>query len=701
MLSVHSNPGVIMRMYRDLLILSAGYGALIAASLVVQWWICLAAGCALTAGMIMRRRADHRRKIDAVHQRLANLRSEGLVIEEKVKWIEEDVFYRMILTLLGDLERSLFKLVEKNIQLLALKEIGRTIISSLDEQRLIDSVFEYLNRGVGYKETAFIILRKKKRSFQAIVKIERASRVVRTALNFTFEDLKGPLYESFLSGKPILIKDAEMHPLFTVGGESLFPGSTMSSYICVPLMKSVETISCHETEECIARKTAQPNGETSSRIPYLRSEECLSCQEIPLLGALIVTDGYRGTPLTNIDQVTLETVGSLVSSNMENWYLYQELRQEEMFRERVIEGMLNGVFVIDREGFISLANRTAREMSQYKQRQISSLHIDDVMIGESGGHATKSPALRVFEGTVPITYHEAYLKRKDGIHIPIRMNVSPMTGEDGEIQGAIIEFVDLSEIKRMEEEIRYLDRLAVLGRFTSAVAHEIRNPLTGIAAGIQYLNRSEELSAAHRENISFILNEVDRLNRIITDLFKVAKPHDLLCQKVAVKELIERSRRSLGELLSNKGIDFSISLEDNVPLIEVDPDQIVQVLINLLKNAAEAVGDGGGVSVKGNLYDGGDPDVVRERDRDMVCIEIGDNGPGIAHDDREKIFEPFFSRKKGGTGLGLFVTQSIVQHHHGRISVSSEPGAGARFRVYLPIARPRKGGHVEAGHSSR
>ncbi len=679
-----------MRLYRDLIVISASFLALLAASAVIPAWVCIIIGCCLSTFMIVRRRAAHGRKMEAIHQRLMNLRSEGLVIEEKVRGTEDDVFYRMIITLLGDLERSLFKLVEKNIQLLSLKEIGRTIISSLDEQRLIDSVFEYLNRGVGYKETAFIILRKKKRAFQAIVTIERPSRVVRRAVNFGFGDLTSPLYDSFLSGKPFLIKDAEMHPLMNVGGESLFPGSTMTSYLCVPLMKSAETILCYERDDCSLKKAAQ--GTTGAEIPYLRSEECLSCPGIPLLGVLIVTDGYRGTPLTNIDQVTLETVGSLVSSNMENWYLYQELRQEEIFRERVIEGMLNGVFVTDRDGNVTLANRTAREMSQYKQREMRALGIDDVIIGDASESPIEPGVFRLFESRLPLTHHDAYLKRRDGMHVPIRLNASALSGEDGEVQGAIVEFMDMSEIKRMEEEIRYLDRLAALGRFTSAVAHEIRNPLTGIAAGIQYINRSQGLSAEHRENISFILNEVDRLNRIITDLFKVAKPHDLLCQKVAVKDLVDRSYRPLGELFKNKGIDFAVSLEDNVPLIEVDPDQIVQVLINLFKNAVEAVAQGGSVSVSGRLYDGGDPAVVREKDRDMVCIEIKDNGVGIANDEKEKIFEPFFSRKKGGTGLGLFVSQSIVQHHQGRISVSSEQGRGTSFRLYLPISRPKKGG---------
>jgi PAS domain S-box-containing protein len=690
-----------MRRFRDLIFLAVGACVLILASRFFPLWSTLGAVCALTTVLILRRRADHRRKAAVIHQRLVSLRSEGLFIEQAAKGTDDDVFYHMILTLLGDLERNLFKLVEKNIQLLSLKEIGRNIISSLDEQRLIDSVFEYLNRGVGYKETAFIILRKKRRCFQAIVTMERPARVIRRVLNFGFGDLGGAIREAFVSGKPFLIKDVGMHPLPSIAGETLFPGSTMTSYLCVPLMKSGEMTSCSEREDCATKKLARDEKGPAQGVAYLEGEECLSCSGIPLLGALVVTDGYRASALTNIDQVTIETVGSLVSSNMENWYLYQELRQEEIFRERVIEGMINGVFVVDLAGTITLANRSAREMSLYKQRQISRLSIGELIIEKSADQNGPSPVFRVFKGYAPLTYHEAYLRRKDGIHIPIRMNASPMVGEDGEIQGAIIEFIDLSDVKRMEEEIRYLDRLAVLGRFTSAVAHEIRNPLTGIAAGIQYLNRSQELSSEQRDNIAFILNEVDRLNRIITDLFKVAKPRDLLCRQVAVDDLIAQSHRALSDVFQNKGIDFTVSIDNNIPPIEVDPDQIVQVFINLLKNASEAVGPGGTVSVRSRIYAGDDPEVVRERGREMVCIEVADNGVGIPGDDREKLFEPFFSRKKGGTGLGLFVSQSIVQHHLGRISVSSEPGKGTSFRVYLPIERPRKGEQLEAGHTSR
>jgi PAS domain S-box-containing protein len=686
-----------MQKVHDLIILAVIYSLLMVVSIAVPLWITVPAGFGITALFVVRKKSDRRKKVETIQKRLSNLRSEGLFVERTFRGTEDDVFYRMILTLLTDLERSLFKLVEKNIQLLSLKEIGRTIISSLDEKKLIESVFEYLIRGVGYKEAAFILLRKKKLNFQAIIWIEKATRVIRRTVSFGFENLDGAILESFLSGKPFLIKDASMHPLIEVGGEPLFPGSTMTSYLCVPLMKSTEEIKCLNSEECTLRRLTK--GEHDKFEPqFLKNAECIKCPGIPLLGALIVTDGYQAAQLTNIDQVTIETVGSLVSSNIENWMLYQDLRKEEIFREKVLESMINGVFVVDLEGGITLANRSARLMSKYNLEDVLGRGITDIIIDESAENGN-SPIFRVLQDGSFLTFYEAYLKRNDELHIPIRMNVSPFLGEDRNIQGAIIEFVDLSDIKRMEEEIRHLDRLAVLGRFTSAVAHEIRNPLTGIAAGIQYLNRDKFLSDDQRENISFILNEVDRLNRIITDLFKVAKPRKLLYQKTDLNDLVKRSFQSLSEIFKNKRIDFRQEIEDNLVKVEVDPDQIVQVMINLIKNSAEAVEEGGTIVVRGRLYTGGDSEIVVEKDKDMICIEISDTGPGIDADERERIFEPFYTKKKGGTGLGLFVTHSIVQHHQGKIHVLSDPGDGATFKVYLPIRQPRKGEKVESGDS--
>ncbi len=641
------------------------------------------------------------KRIENIQKRLSNLKSEGLFLDENIGDTGDDVFYRMIITLLTDLERTLFKLVEKNIQLLSLKEIGRSIISSLDEKKLVDSVFDYLVHGVGYKEAAFIILRRKKQCFQAIVTIERVTKLVRRVVNFGLEDLDGVVRNSLATGKAFLIKDVRMHPLIDVEGEMLFPGSTMESYICVPLMKSSGDWKCCENDSCILRQTGNFDKASGELTSLLTRTECLSCPDLPLLGALIVTDGYRATSLTNIDQVTVETVGSLVGSNMENWMLYQELRQEERFREKVFEGMMHGLIVADMEGNVTFANRSAREMSGLDEQEILSRHIDELISDDDSGKGRNgSPVFMALGTKDPIAFHEAYLMHPEDSCMPVRMNVSRLIGDDNETQGAIVLFSDLSEIKRMEEAIRHLDNLAVLGRFTSAIAHEIRNPLTGIAAGIQYLDRSSELNEEQKENISHILGEVARLNRIITDLFKVAKPRDLLYQESDLAMIVEKSYKSVSDVIESRKVKFSSSIAPDISKVVVDPDQITQVLINLIKNAAEAVDEGGKVSVKVNPFDDSDPEVRRQRGKDLFIIDVADDGPGIDGRDKQKIFLPFFSRKKGGTGLGLFVTHSIIQHHQGCIKVISEPGDGTIFRVYLPVTRPVQGGKVETGSAS-
>ena len=680
-----------MKRFEHIKVLVLVFSALIVATAFLPFWITLPVGLAFAAVVYLRKRSDLEEKIEEIQHRLGRLRSEGLFIEGHVKGTKDDIFYQMILTLLTDLERSLYKLVEKNIQLLSLKEIGRTIISSMDEEKMISSVFDYLIRGVGYKETAFILLRKGKRQFQGFVTIEKASRVIKRVVNFELGDLSGALFRSFATGKPFLIKDVKMHPMTDLGSEQLFPESTMTSYLCVPLTTSTDEIKCFEEQDCALKRGSKGSVELAEG-GILSRNECLVCPHMPLLGALIVTDGYRATPLTNIDQVTLETVGSLVSSNIENWVLYQELRQEEIFRENIIEGMINGVFAVDLEGRVTLANRSARDMSRFELDETEGSDVREFIVGDPQSSDADNPVFQVLETGRALIFRDAYLKHKDGTYIPIRMNISPLTGESEKPQGAIIEFLDMSELKRMEEEIRHLDRLAVLGRFTSSVAHEIRNPLTGIAAGIQYLNRSNDLSDDQRENISFILNEVDRLNRIITDLFKIAKPRKLLYQKIEIKGLVERGYKSNQEIFNTKMIGFDLAFEDDLPMIEVDHDQMLQVIINLMKNSAEAAPEGGKVTVRAGVYKGGDQEVIRERDHELVCLEFSDDGPGIDPSDRQRIFEPFFSRKKGGTGLGLFVTHSIIQHHQGKVTLLSEEGNGTTFRVYLPISMPRKGG---------
>jgi signal transduction histidine kinase len=224
----------------------------------------------------------------------------------------------------------------------------------------------------------------------------------------------------------------------------------------------------------------------------------------------------------------------------------------------------------------------------------------------------------------------------------------------------------------MEERIRQLDRLAALGRFASSVAHELRNPLTGIATGVQYLSRGFPEGDDRHESVAFILREVVRLNQIVQDLFTASRPRDLRLEPVSIRDVAERALRGLNPTPQDAGVTIVLEGADDWPGIVADADQLLQVFLNLIQNAVQATEAGGRI-------------VVRAKpDGPGVAIEVEDTGAGIRPEDLQRVFDPFFTTRARGTGLGLFVTHSIVQRHRGSIEALSELGKGTLFRVRLP-----------------
>ncbi len=219
---------------------------------------------------------------------------------------------------------------------------------------------------------------------------------------------------------------------------------------------------------------------------------------------------------------------------------------------------------------------------------------------------------------------------------------------------------------------RRKERLDLLRRLTSTIAHEIKNPLTGIAAGIQYLSRKIPAGTTEKETIDFILNEINRLNRIVDDLHAVAKPPRLVFRQTDVNDLLNKSLLCMSELMLRKNISVDLRLTQGLTKVTADADRLQQVFINIIKNAVEATKNDGKIIVETN------------EDSSGVRISITDQGPGIPPQEREKIFDPFYSTKKGGTGLGLYVSQWIIEQHKGEILVEDGTSGGTRFTIILP-----------------
>ena len=276
------------------------------------------------------------------------------------------------------------------------------------------------------------------------------------------------------------------------------------------------------------------------------------------------------------------------------------------------------------------------------------------------------------------------MRAKDGAPVPVSLTTSLLRNERRNVYGAIATFVDLTPLRRAEEHARRQDRLAALGRFTSSVAHEIRNPLTGIGAGVQYLSRSIPEDDPQREHLTFILSEIKRLDRIVQDLFDITHPRGLQLRVAPLEDAARRAVQSLEGCLTERQVEVTIDVTPMTPPAAHDSDQIQQVFINLIKNAAEASAPGSRVRVTVG------PQPPRGRRNASasgpgVVARIQDTGVGISPENLKTVFEPFFTTKPGGTGLGLYICHDIVKRHGGALTIQSEVGRGTTFSIELPL----------------
>jgi two-component system sensor histidine kinase HydH len=207
---------------------------------------------------------------------------------------------------------------------------------------------------------------------------------------------------------------------------------------------------------------------------------------------------------------------------------------------------------------------------------------------------------------------------------------------------------------------------------------------------------------AEAEHVGFILAEVERLNRIIGDLFDAGRPLHLHPQPTDLLDLVHRSVRALQPRFDERGVRVHVSAGADIPAIDVDADRIEQVLINLVQNAIDVSPQGSAVDIELRLGCSREPFAAEpDGELDSLVVSIDDKGEGIAEEDRDKIFEPFYTTKARGTGLGLYVCHHIVEGHGGQIVVNSQPGQGSRFLLFLPVGRSLMGGSRETADLAR
>ncbi|MEM7346995.1 MAG: ATP-binding protein, partial [Chloroflexota bacterium] len=268
--------------------------------------------------------------------------------------------------------------------------------------------------------------------------------------------------------------------------------------------------------------------------------------------------------------------------------------------------------------------------------------------------------------------------------LPVSIRTAPLMTGDGPQNspvGVVAVLEDLSEIKAFEAERRRLDRLAALGEMSAVVAHEIRNPIASIAAGVEYLTRNIPEDTPDAKGVAMIHNEIERVNHILEDILFVARPFQLDLNEAHLADVIATVIQLCQPQIQQSNVTILVNCAENMPAILVDHQRLEQVFTNLIINATQAMSDGGELAI----------DIQTESDFGYepvnAIITITDTGPGVPKDIHWQIFEPFFTTKARGTGLGLAVARRIIEEHRGTITMVSEApeGEGTRFIIKLPF----------------
>jgi two-component system, NtrC family, nitrogen regulation sensor histidine kinase GlnL len=355
-----------------------------------------------------------------------------------------------------------------------------------------------------------------------------------------------------------------------------------------------------------------------------------------------------------------------------------------------------GVLAVDRGGKVLTANPAAAKLLGYDPDQLE---------GEDAARVFRAPK---GEGHVPPGAcasaedpREVEVVTRSGDILPVALRLLPLEGRDGSLRGTLALFQDLRDEKAREEQWRRRDRLASLGALAAGVAHEIRNPLAGIGTSAQLLKRRMESDDPRSQFADLILEEVSRLDRIVESLLQFARPTTPKLLRQSLLPSIDRALTLVHEVAVQQNVHLRVERADRVPEIYMDNDQILQVVLNVLMNALQALTQGGEIGVRvgparkraaeRSALGRRATDRLLERDRpplqDVVEVCVRDNGPGIPATVLARVFDPFFTTRTQGTGLGLSICQSIVREHGGAISIESTVGQGTTVTIDLPVEK--------------
>lgn len=364
-----------------------------------------------------------------------------------------------------------------------------------------------------------------------------------------------------------------------------------------------------------------------------------------------------------VDKRTAE----LDMANKQLLYQKEQLESADRFKEEILNSVLTGIVTVDRCGNITFINSRGLDIFELKKEDILGQGIKKTFLAD---FFDQEKIASVMEGGNYYRNQEVNVARGGTIKT-FNYNIYPLRERSKNITGAIINFRDITQEKKLKAELARKDKMQALGLMVAGFAHEIRNPLTSIKTFIDLLPSKLDNRVFREKFMEIVPKEINRLNSLITDLLEYSKPRRPNRQAIEVKEILDSIYPLFHKQIRDKRVNFVADIGENT-CISADKHQVKQVFINLILNSLEAVSLEGLIKVVSRCVNG------------FTEITIEDNGEGIPGEHLDKVMDPFFTTKKDGTGLGLFICYQIVQENGGHISIESQVGTGTKVTIKLP-----------------
>tara|TARA_B100001971_G_scaffold92928_1_gene85604 strand:- start:335 stop:2107 length:1773 start_codon:yes stop_codon:yes gene_type:complete len=344
------------------------------------------------------------------------------------------------------------------------------------------------------------------------------------------------------------------------------------------------------------------------------------------------------------------------------------LSRIKAFSGNLVENMPIGLLATDNDGRIASLNQVAGHILNLSSENAIGEDVKKILPPQLWGQLKGiSVDKRVVGKEIDCSMH-------DGRVVPLEVSASFFKDEAGTVLGLVTLFKDLTEVRLLKQEVVRSQRLATVGRLAAGIAHEIRNPLSSIKGFATYFKERYQEKPEDQQVSNIMIQEVDRLNKVVGQLLDFAKPVIIAKVSVSLKPFIEDSLKLVTRQAEEKGITIQTDFHSQVDFGFLDPDRINQVLLNLYLNAIESMNEGGCLSVTLSVLEDGE----------QIEIRVSDTGNGIRADDLAHIFDPYFTTKNSGTGLGLAIVHNILENHGGEIKVESRSGQGTTIRLLLP-----------------